>query len=57
MTSHLGLLVLFAGFVSVVFGALTGEAPAVQVRAGARMFAGFLLAGLALGWVLRFLPL
>ena len=57
MASHLGLLVLFAAFVSIVFGALTGETPAVQIKAGARMFGGFLLSGLALGWVLRFLPL
>ncbi len=57
MASHLGLLVLFAGFVSVIFGALTADGPDAQVRTGARMFAGFLLAGLALGWVLRFLPL
>ncbi|MGE0394052.1 MAG: hypothetical protein AB7I25_03165 [Vicinamibacterales bacterium] len=57
MASHAGLLVLFAGFVSVVFGALTADGAAAQVRTGARMFAGFLLAGLALGWVLRFLPL
>jgi hypothetical protein len=57
MASHAALLVLFAGTVSVVFGALTADGPAAQVRAGGRMFAGFLLAGLALGWVLRFLPL
>ncbi len=48
---------LFAGVVSVVFGALAADEPAAQIRTGARMFAGFLLAGLALGWVLRFLPL
>lgn len=57
MASHAGLLVLFAGVVSVIFGALAADEPAAQVRTGARMFAGFLLAGLALGWVLRFLPL
>jgi hypothetical protein len=56
MASHLGLLVLFAGFVSVVLGALTSDEPVVQVRTGGRMFGGFLLAGLALGWVLRLFP-
>lgn len=57
MASHLGLLVLFAGFVSVVFATLTADEPGVQVRTGGRMFGGFLLAGLALGWLLRLFPL
>lgn len=57
MASHLGLLVLFSGFVSVVFAALTADAPAAQLRTGGRMFGGFLLAGLALGWVLRLFPM
>lgn len=57
MASHLGLLVLFSGFVSVVFAALTADEPAAQLRTGGRMFGGFLLAGLALGWVLRLFPM
>lgn len=57
MASHAGLLVLFAGFVSVVFGTLTADTPAAQLRAGGRMFGGFVLSGLVLGWILRFIPL
>ena len=53
MASHAGLLVLFAGFVSVVFGTLTAETSEAQLRAGGRMFGGFLLSGLVLGWVLQ----
>ena len=57
MASHIGLLVLFSAFVSAVFGALASHEPAVQLRTGGRMFGGFLLAGLAIGWVLRIFPL
>lgn len=57
MTSHLGLMVLFSGFVSVVFAGLTHDEPAAQVRAGLRMFATFVGAGFALGWVLYLFPL
>lgn len=57
MASHVGLLILFSALVSVVFGAMAADEPAAQLRAGGRMFGGFLLAGLALGWVLRLFPL
>lgn len=57
MTSHLGLMVLFALFVSIVFATITQDDPAAQVRAGARLFGGFVAAGLVLGWVLFFFPL
>lgn len=57
MTSHLGLMVLFSFFVSVVFAALMRDEPLEQVRFGARLFAGFIGAGLLLGWLLYPLPL
>jgi len=57
MRSHVGLMALFAFFVSVVFAVLMHEEPGVQVRAAARMFAGFVVAGLALGWVLLLFPI
>ena len=57
MASHAALLVLFSAFVSVVFGALASGEPAEQARTAGRMFGGFLLAGLAIGWVLRIFPL
>jgi hypothetical protein len=57
MTSHLGLMVLFALFVSIVFATMMRDDPAAQLRLGARMFAGFVAAGILIGWLLYPLPL
>ena len=57
MTSHLLLLALFAFFVSLVFAVLLRDEPRTQLRTGAMMFGGFLLAGLVLGWLMYPLPL
>lgn len=57
MTSHLGLMVMFSLFVSVVFAVLTRETPGEQLRLGARLFGGFVGAGILLGWLLYPLPL
>jgi undecaprenyl pyrophosphate phosphatase UppP len=57
MTSHAGLMVIFAFFVSVVFGTLMRDEPKEQLRFGARLFASFVVGGIALGWLLYPLPL
>ena len=57
MTSHLLLLLVFALLVSAVFATLSRDEPRTQVRTGAMMFGGFVLAGLVLGWVMYPLPL
>ena len=57
MTSHLGLMVVFSLFVSVVFAALMRDEPAQQVRFGARLLAGFVGAGILIGWLIYPLPL
>jgi heme A synthase len=57
MTSHLGLLVLFAVFVSIVFAALMRDQPREQLRFGLRLLAGFIGAALVLGWLMYPLPL
>jgi hypothetical protein len=57
MTSHLGLLVVFALFVSIVFAALMRDDPREQVRFGVRLLAGFIGAALALSWLMYPLPL
>lgn len=57
MTSHLGLMVLFSVFVSIVFATLMRDEPGAQLRFGARLFAAFVGAGLLLGWLLYALPL
>jgi hypothetical protein len=57
VSSHLLLMALFSLFVSTVFAMLAQDDPREQLRLGARMFGGFMLAGLALGWLLFFFPL
>jgi hypothetical protein len=57
MTSHLGLMIVFAFFVSVVFATITKDAPKEQLALGAKMFGMFIGAAIVLGWVLRVFPL
>ena len=57
MTSHLGLMVLFSIFVSIVFAVLMRDEPREQARFGARILFGFIAAGVAIGWLLYPLPL
>lgn len=56
MTTHVGLMVVFAVFVSTVFATLMRDEPREQLRFGARLFAGFVGAGLLLGWLLYPMP-
>jgi undecaprenyl pyrophosphate phosphatase UppP len=56
-TSHLGLMILFALYVSVVFGTLMRDDPKEQLRFGAQLFAAFVVGGITLGWILYFFPL
>ena len=57
MTSHVGLLVLFASFVSLVFATIAKDAPAEQAKLGLSLMGAFLGAALVLGWLMRVLPL
>lgn len=57
MTSHAGLMILFAGFVSLVFAVIAKDQPTEQMKAGAKMFGSFLAAAFVLGWVMRLFPL
>ena len=52
MSSHLLVMMLFAGFVSLIFAVLMKDQPAEQARLGGRLFAGFVGAALVLGWIL-----
>jgi hypothetical protein len=56
-TSHVGLLALFAFYVAVVFAVIAYDEPRQQVAFGARVFGGFVAAGLVLGWLMYPLPL
>jgi hypothetical protein len=57
MTSHFGLMIVFAFFVSVVFATITKDTPKDQLTLGAKMLGTFIGAAIVLGWVLRFFPL
>jgi hypothetical protein len=57
VTTHLGLMVAFAFFVSVVFATLMRDEPREQLTLGAKLFAGFVVGGVAVGWLLYPLPL
>lgn len=57
MTTHFGLLVLFAVFVAVVFATIQRDDPREQWRFGLRLFGGFVGAALVLGWAMYPLPL
>jgi prepilin signal peptidase PulO-like enzyme (type II secretory pathway) len=56
VTSHLGLMVVFSAFVSIVFAVLTRDDPREQIKFGARLVAGFVGAGVLIGWLLYPLP-
>lgn len=56
MTTHVGLMVVFAFFVSLVFAVINRDVPAEQVRMGLRYFGAFVGAGLLLGWLMYPLP-
>lgn len=57
MESHFLLLTLFAFFVSLVFAVLTKDDAREQWKLGGLMFAGFIGAALALGWLMYPFPL
>lgn len=57
MTSHIGLLVLFAAFVSLIFATIAKDTPKEQARLGLSLMGSFLGAAIVLGWLMRALPL
>jgi hypothetical protein len=57
MQSHIALLILFAFFVSLVFAVIAKDTLPEQLRFGGLLFAGFVLAALALGWLMYPFPL
>ena len=50
-------MVLFAFFVSLVFAVLLRDEPRQQLRTGAMMFAGFVVAAVVLAWLMFPFPL
>jgi hypothetical protein len=52
MTSHLGVMILFAACVSAVFGALQRDQTRDQLRLAGRLFGVFVLGAYAAGWIM-----
>ena len=50
-------MVIFAIFVSIVFATLMRDEPREQLKFGGRLLAGFICAGIIIGWLLYPLPL
>jgi hypothetical protein len=52
VTSHLGIMILFAACVSTVFGTLIRDMPQEQLRLGARIFFTLVSGGYEVGWLM-----
>ena len=52
MTSHLGVMTLFAACVSVVFGTLLRDSTSEQLKLGGRIFAALVVGAYAVGWLM-----
>jgi hypothetical protein len=52
MTSHLGVMILFAACVSTVFATLFRDVPREQLLLGGRIFATLVVGGYAIGWLM-----
>ena len=57
MQSHLFSMLLFAGFVSLIFAVLMKDELADQVRLGGVLFASFVATAVVLGWIFFPFPL
>ena len=53
---HFLIMLLFAGLTAVVFGAVGKGTPRDRALYGVKVFAEFVVIGLALAWLLYFLP-
>jgi hypothetical protein len=52
MTTHLGMMTLFAACVSIVFAVLMRDQPREQLRLGGRLFGGLVAGAYVTGWIL-----
>ena len=57
MTTHLGLMVVFAMFVAAIFATIAKDTPREQFRLVLKLLGGFIGTALALGWIMRVFPL
>lgn len=54
--THLLLMTMLAALIAVVFGAIAREDPKQSLLYGLKVFAEFMVIGIALAWLLYFLP-
>ena len=54
--NHLLVMILFAALASIVFGAISKETSRERWIYGVKVFAEVIVIGLALGWILYFIP-
>jgi hypothetical protein len=52
MTSHLGVMILFAACASVVFGTLLRETPRDELRLAVRVFLALVGGAYVVGWIM-----
>jgi hypothetical protein len=52
MTTHLGVMMLFAACVAVVFGTLLRDTPRDEMRLAARIFGGLVAGAYLVGWIM-----
>ena len=52
MTTHLGVMILFAAAVSTVFGVLLRDDSHAQYRLAGRIFTALVVGAYGLGWVM-----
>lgn len=52
MTTHLGVLILFAASVSAVFGTLLRNGVKDELRLAGRIFSALVVGGYVLGWIM-----
>ena len=57
MTSHFWLMALYAFFVSLVFAVLLRDDPREQLKTGAMMLGGFMVAAYVVSWLMYPFPL
>ena len=57
MASHFLTLLLFAGFVSLVFAVLMKDQPLEQAKLGGVLFGSFVAGAVVIGWLLLPFPL
>ncbi|HET8783972.1 MAG TPA: hypothetical protein VFM63_16280 [Pyrinomonadaceae bacterium] len=53
---HFLVMILFAALASIIFGAISKDTHRERWIYGMKVFAEFIVIGLALGWILYFIP-